>query len=58
MEHNTHPAGFLEIVCAWCSKHLRWEREDPDFVSPYGKVSHTICPPCVAQVWQDVEESE
>jgi len=50
--------GWLAIVCAWCGTHLRWKWEGTDQVSPYGNVSHTICPPCATQAWQEVEDPE
>ena len=58
MENSEQREGYLAIVCAWCGQHLRWEWEGTDHVSLYGNVSHTICPPCAAQEWQELEQSE
>lgn len=37
----------MKVVCAWCGKHLRGERSDPE-------VSHGICKQCLKRLASDL----
>jgi hypothetical protein len=58
MENHEPRDGYLAIVYAWCGQHLRWEWQGTDHVSPYGHISHTICPHCAAQAWKELGTPE
>jgi hypothetical protein len=44
----------LLVVCAWCTKRLRWQYMQ-DMVALY-TTSHSICPPCREKVLRELGE--
>jgi hypothetical protein len=47
--------SYLLVVCAWCTKRLRWQSR-PDTGSLYA-TSHSICPPCREHVLRELGAS-
>jgi len=43
---------YLRIVCAWCQETIRFERSA---VTARGQISHRICFPCFADVFQELD---
>ena len=56
MENFAPREGYLLVMCAWCGMPLRQVWEGTDRASPYGNISHGICPPCEARVCKDLRE--
>jgi hypothetical protein len=46
--------SFVRIVCAWCQETMRFERASE---TARGQVSHSICFPCFAQVFPELDPS-
>ena len=44
--------SYVKIVCAWCQKTIRFERSA---VTARGQLSHSICFPCFADVFQELD---
>jgi hypothetical protein len=43
---------YLRIVCAWCQETIRFERAAG---TARGQISHSICFPCFADVFQELD---
>jgi hypothetical protein len=42
---------YLRIECAWCKRHIRWQRKT---AAVPGDTSHGICPPCAARMLRGI----
>jgi len=49
MENKIYPYP-MEVVCAWCKKHMSWATcHEP------GKISHGICESCKIEVMAEIK---
>jgi hypothetical protein len=46
--------SYVKIVCAWCQETIRFERSA---ATARGQISHSICFPCFAHVFQELDPS-
>jgi hypothetical protein len=43
--------SYVRVVCAWCQQTMRWQRSKQ---TARGQLSHSICFPCFADVFQEL----
>jgi len=46
----------LEIICAWCQKHLSF-KECANFDESLPRISHSICDECRTKVLDDLKQT-
>ena len=47
----------LEVICAWCQKHLSF-KECANFDESLPRITHSICQVCSAKVLEDLKKSD
>jgi hypothetical protein len=43
--------SYVRVVCAWCQQPMRWQCAE---ATVRGQLSHSICFPCFADVFQEL----